>query len=55
MTYEEIRDELASILCTDTVPPCDRCVDVAYRIIAKRRSVRQALIRFAREEAELHV
>lgn len=53
MTYEEIRDELASILCTDTAPPCSACLDAAYRIVVKRRRVRQALVRFAREEADL--
>lgn len=54
MTYTEIRDELAQILCPHLPRPCDACLDAAYRVVVHRRSIRQALIRFAKQEADLH-
>jgi hypothetical protein len=54
VTYTEIRDELAEILCPHLPRPCDACLDAAYRVVVHRRSIRQALVRFAKQEAGLH-
>lgn len=53
VSYTDLRDELATILCTATSPPCDRCTDAANRLVVHRRSVRQLLTRFANQEAGL--
>jgi hypothetical protein len=53
VTYTEIRYELAQILCPHLPRPCDACLDAAYRVVVHRRSIRRALVRFAKQQAGL--
>lgn len=52
--YQETRwprQWIAMCSCT-LLTRCEACKDAAYRIVVHRRSVRQALIRFAKEQGE---
>lgn len=53
--YDSLTRDLAEILCPGGVEQgaCDDCKDAAYRIVAKRKRVRERLIAFANEEAGL--
>lgn len=55
VSYTDLRDELAKILCPHVPSPCSSCEDAANRVVVHRRPIRQLLTRVANQEADLHV
>lgn len=55
VNFRAMTQELALLLCVEPQEhgPCIHCEDAAIRVITKRRSVRQFLVRFANQEADL--
>jgi hypothetical protein len=50
--YEELEMAIGSVLCGCS-DPCTPCRDAANRIVVHRKEVRETLLLFARQEADL--
>lgn len=51
VNYKVLTKTIAAALCTSE-PPCGPCVDAALRVVAHRKTVRTALVAFAKAEAD---